>query len=80
MYIIVINYFITGIPNIVPNVYRVSSSTNGNTVTLTLSWGEPFNNLDPIVNYTVSCSGDVSCPPNFITTDITMQEVILSLT
>ena len=41
---------------------------NGNNVTLTLSWGEPFNNLDPIVNYTVSCSGDVTCPPNFITT------------
>ena len=38
-------------------------------VTLTLSWGEPFNNLDPIVNYTVSCSGDVTCPPNFTTPD-----------
>ena len=36
-----------------------------------LSWGEPFNNLDPIVNYTVSCSGDVTCPPNFTTTDNT---------
>ena len=40
---------------------------NGNIVTLTLSWGEPFNNLDPIVNYIVSCSGDVTCPPNFTT-------------
>ena len=46
---------------------------NGNTVTLTLSWGEPFNNLDPIVNYTVSCSGDVTCPPNFTTTDNTTR-------
>ena len=44
---------------------------NGNNVTLTLSWGEPFNNLDPIVSYTVSCSGDVTCPPNFTTTDNT---------
>ena len=32
---------------------------NGNTITLTLNWGEPFNNFDPIVNYIVSCSGDV---------------------
>ena len=46
---------------------------NGNNVTLTLSWREPFNNLDPIVNYTVSCSGDVTCPPNFTTTDNTTR-------
>ena len=46
---------------------------NGDNVTLTLSWGEPFNNLDPIVNYTVSCSGDVTCPPNFTTTDNTTR-------
>ena len=46
---------------------------NGNSVTLTLSWGEPFNNLDPIVNYTVSCSGDDTCPPNFTTTDNTTR-------
>ena len=51
----------------------VDNSTNGNSVTLTLSWGEPFNNLDPIVNYTVSCSGDVTCPPNFTTTDNTTR-------
>ena len=42
---------------------------NRNIVTLTLSWGEPFNNFDPIVNYTVSCSSDVKYPPNFTTTD-----------
>ena len=37
---------------------------NGNIVTLRLSWGEPFDNLDPILNYTVSCSSDnVTCPP-----------------
>ena len=46
---------------------------NGNIFTLTLSWGEPFNNFDPIVNYTVSCSGDVTCPPNFTTTDNTTR-------
>ena len=43
---------------------------NGSIVTrLRLSWGEPYNNLDPIVNYTVSCSGDDACPANFTTTD-----------
>ena len=54
---------------------------NGNNVTLTLNWGEPFNNLDPIVNYTVSCSGNVTCPPNFTTTDNTTRSyTITSLT
>ena len=51
---------------------------NGNNVTLTLSWGEPFNNFDPIVNYTVSCSGDVTCPPNFTTTDNTTRRYPLT--
>ena len=52
----------------VPNVTVAGNTTiNGNIVTLRLSWGEPFNNFDPIVNYTVSCSGDGRCPSNFIT-------------
>ena len=51
----------------VPSVTGYVSNINENNVTFTLSWGEPFNNLDPIVNYTVSCSGDVTCPPNFTT-------------
>ena len=51
---------------------------NGNIVTLTLSWGEPFNNLDPIVNYTVSCSGDVTCPLNFTTTDNTTRSYTIT--
>ena len=48
-------------PIMVPGV-TVDENTiniNGNTITLTLNWGEPFNNFDPIVNYIVSCSGDV---------------------
>ena len=52
------------VPKMVPDV-KVDTNTiniNGDIVTLTLSWGEPFNNLDPIVNYTVSCSGDGTCP------------------
>ena len=46
-------------------------------ITLTLSWEEPFNNLDPIVNYTVSCSGDM-CPPNFTTTDNTTRSYTIT--
>ena len=73
----------------VPNV-TVDYSTiniNGTVVTLRLSWGEPFNNFDPILNYTVSCSGDVTCPPIFNVTDnaiiftnlITMTNYIFSV-
>ena len=51
---------------------------NGNIVILTLSWGEPFNNFDPIVNYTVSCSGDVTCPPIFTTTDNTTRSYTIT--
>ena len=72
--------FITGIPSIVPNV-TVNNNTiniNGNNVTLTLRWQESFNNLDPIVNYTVSCLGDVTCPPNFTTTDNTTKSYAIT--
>ena len=73
------NYFV-GVPSIVPNVTVDSSSINinGRYVTLTLSWGESFSNLDPIVNYTVSCSGDVRCPPNFTTTDNTTRSYTIT--
>ena len=47
-------------------------------VTLTLSWGEPFNNFDPVVNYNVSCSGDVTCPPNFTTTNNTTRSYTIT--
>ena len=72
----------TGVPEIVPSI-RIDDNTiniNGHNVTLTLSWGEPFNNLDPIVNYTVSCSGDVTCPPNinFTTTDNTTRSYTIT--
>ena len=65
----------------VPNV-KVDNNTintNGNNVTLTLSWEEPFNNLDPIVNYAVSCAGDNdTCPPNFTTTDNTTRSYTIT--
>ena len=54
-------------------VDKSTINVNRNNVTLILSWGEPFNNLDPIVNYFVSCSGDDACPPNFTTTDATTR-------
>ena len=62
----------------VPSVTGYVSNINENNVTFTLSWGEPFNNLDPIVNYTVSCSGDVTCPPNFTTTDNTTRSYTIT--
>ena len=68
-----------GVPPVVPHLSIVGNAvTNGHSITLTLSWGEPFNNLDPIVNYTVSCSGDVACPSNFTTT--TRSYTITNLT
>ena len=70
-------FIILGAPRVVPFV-EVSDTTNINLVTLTLSWGEPFNNFDPIVNYTVSCSGDVTCPPNFTTTDNTTRSYTIT--
>ena len=77
MYVHTMSCFITGVPRMVPNV-TVNNSTNGNILTIILSWGEPFNNLDPIVNYAVSCSGDVTCPPNFTTTDNTTRSYTIT--
>ena len=74
------SYFVTGTPAMVPNITvdENSINVNGNIVTLTLSWGEPFNNCNPIVSYTVSCSGDVTCPPNFTTTDNTTRSYTIT--
>jgi len=69
--------FITGVPAMVPGITVDKNTFDANIVILTLSWGEPFNNLDPIVNYTVSCSGDVTYPPNFTTTDNTTRSYTL---
>ena len=59
-------------------VDRNTIHINGNNVTLILSWGEPLNNLDPIVSFTLSCSGDVTCPPNFTTTDYTTRSYTIT--
>ena len=62
----------------VPDVSVRTISVIGNNITLRLSWGQPFNNFDPIVNYTVSCSGDITCPPNFTTTDNTTRSYTIT--
>ena len=64
-------------PRIVPYVHKTIRIYQRN-IRLILSWREPFNNLDPIVNYTVSCSGDVTCPPNFTTTDNTTRSYTIT--
>ena len=51
---------------------------NGRNVTLTLSWGESFSYFVPIISYTVSCSGDVTCPQDFTTTDNTTRSYAIT--
>ena len=70
----------TDAPTKVPGVMVItdSISLDDNYVTFTLSWAEPFNNFDPIVNYTVSCSGDVTCPPNYTITDSTTRSYTIT--
>ena len=72
--------FIIAAPDAVPDVRVVNDSItlDGNNVSLTLSWGEPFNNFDPIVSYTVRCLGDVTCPPDFNTTDNTTRNYTIT--
>ena len=74
-------YMYTAAPDQVPGVMVITDNItlNDDNVTLTLSWGEPFNNFDPIVNYTVSCSGDVTCPLNFTTTDNTTRNYTITI-
>ena len=79
-YICTLSKDFIGVPVIIPEA-TINDNTiivNGNNVTLTLSWGEPCNNFDPIVNYTVSCSGDVSCPVSFTTADNTTRSYTIT--
>ena len=60
-------------------VHSNISIVNGTNVTLTVSWGKPFNNRSPIMNYIVSCSGDnVTCPPNITITDGTTRSYTIT--
>ena len=55
------------VPGVTVEYYTINSAKS--TVTLRLSWGEPFNNFDSIISYTVSCSGDFACSPTSTATD-----------
>ena len=55
-----------------------SVTLDNDNVTLILSWGEPFNNFDPIISYTVKCSSDISCPSDFNTTDNTTRNYTIN--
>ena len=62
----------------VPNVTVRITYVDGNNITLTVEWEEALDNFDQIVNYTVSCSGDDKCPPNFTTTDNTTRSYTIT--
>ena len=67
------------VPNVTVDI-NTYGSINRSNVTLTLSWEQPFNNLDSIVNYTVhvSCSSNVTCPLSFTTTDNTTRSYTIT--
>ena len=61
------------ITNVIINldsVNVVNVDDDGDNVSFTLSWNEPFANFDPIVNYTVTidCTNITGCPAVFIVT------------
>ena len=75
--------FYTAAPNMVPEV-MVSSlmatpqpPLQPTQVNFTLNWDEPFDNFDPILNYTIitTCS-DASCPLTYVTSsDVTTLDI-----
>ena len=64
------------VPSVTVNINTIN--INENNVTLTLNWGEPFNNFDSIISYTVSCSGVDTCPPNFTTTSSNIRSYTIT--
>ena len=44
----------TGAPDAVANLHHNITLLNERNISLLLTWDDPFNNFDPIVNYTVS--------------------------
>ncbi|XP_065912387.1 receptor-type tyrosine-protein phosphatase S-like isoform X2 [Dysidea avara] len=74
--------YLAGAPEDVFGVMVVTESitlSDFTNLTLMLTWGEPFNNFDPIINYTISCTGDPSCPQDIITPDNTTRYTITNL-
>jgi len=79
--------FILAAPDIVPNVMVdlntivVMSDGIDSTFTFTLSWGVPFDNFDPIQNYTITITGcTVSECPLTLTTDNVTTSLEISYT
>lgn len=62
----IIVYFVLyiAVPSKIPDVFVISElvSADGDNVTLTLSWDEPFDNFNPILSYTISCTSRSACP------------------
>ena len=53
--------------NIVIDINTIN--VDNNNVSFTLNWDEPFDNFDPIVNYTITINcTDASCPVMFSVT------------
>ena len=57
-------------------------SIDNNNVSFTLNWDKPFDNFDPIVNYTITINcTDASCPVMFtVTTTSASVSFITDLT
>ena len=66
-----VHLFTQGHPIMIGNIMIDLTTVNidNNNVRFTLNWDEPFDNFDPIVNYTITinCS-DASCPVMFTVT------------
>ena len=77
LYVYVCAYIRAGVPAVVPGV-TIVLRINGSRGSHLISWLEPFNNLDLLVNYTVSCSGDAACPSKFTTTDNTTRSYTIT--
>ena len=54
----------TAVPSKVPYISVTSEfiSADGDDVTLIISWSEPFDNLYPILSYTILCTSRSRCP------------------
>jgi len=63
------------VPSVTVDLNTVSIDRNNNNVIFSLSWGEPFANFDPIVNYniTISCTNNTVCPLMFTTNTTTLD-------
>jgi len=63
------------VPNVTIDLNTVNIDRNNNNVSFGLSWGEPFANFDPIVNYTITvdCTNNNAnvCPMMFSTDNVT---------